>query len=321
MDTLRRVILKFRRIVERSAFFVIDIAVTLFSKNLARTTKNLKNIFQTKIYDCITFSDGLEVLEIRLNVLDPYVDYFVIVEATKSHSGKSKPLYFKENSHRYAKFKEKIIHVVVENMPALSESISRYDLTSYQRNQIKQGLTSCRDSDIIIVSDMDEIPNPKKIAVMVVLLNMFWKSLSFRQRFYYYYLNGVATPPNWDNGTVACKYSTLRKDYQLKADRLRPSWITPERAAIPLIMKGGWHFSYLGGADRIINKIGSIEVAWLDKEEYKDRKKVLEKIEQGKDIFDREDRKVTYIKIDDSYPEYILSNISKYKDLIKDTEE
>lgn len=238
MDILRR----FISLLQRAAglvFLIIDLAVTVLSKNSVRTIRTLKNIFRIKLYDCITFSDGLDILEIRLNVLDPYVDFFVIVEATKSHAGKPTPLYFQENSNRYAKFKEKIIHVVVEDMPDLSENMTRHGLAAYQRNQIKRGLTNCRDSDIIFISDMDEIPNPKKIASMIVLLNTFWKILFFRQSMYYYYLNGMLTPSVWDLGTVSCKFSTFVRQYQAKADRIRPSWMTSERSAIPLLREGG----------------------------------------------------------------------------------
>src|SRR3954464_1583382 len=98
------------------------------------------------IYDCFTFFNELDLLEIRLNELDPVVDKFVLVEATKTHQGKDKPLYFLENKARYEKFLAKIIHVVVNEYPDY-EGKSAWLLEHHQRNMIIEGLKECKSGD------------------------------------------------------------------------------------------------------------------------------------------------------------------------------
>jgi beta-1,4-mannosyl-glycoprotein beta-1,4-N-acetylglucosaminyltransferase len=119
-----------------------------------------------RIFDCFTFFNELEILDIRLNTLNDYVDYFVLVEATKTHSGKEKELYYLKNKEKFKKFEDKIIHVIVDDMPERKEGQDevsyRWQLENFQRNAIMRGLKNCKDDDIIIISDADEIPNPKK---------------------------------------------------------------------------------------------------------------------------------------------------------------
>ncbi len=115
------------------------------------------------IYDCFTFFNELDILDIRLHEMSPVVDKFVLVEATKTHQGKPKPLYYAQNRDRFAAFRHKIIHVVVEFPEELSWMVSRKCPTvvwareNFQRNQITRGLTAARRRDLVIVSDVDEI--------------------------------------------------------------------------------------------------------------------------------------------------------------------
>ena len=102
----------------------------------------------------------MELLEFRLKELGDIVDYFVVVESTRSFAGTPKNLYYLMNNDRYVDYHDKIIHVIVDDMP--SEYESSLELESYQRNAIDRGLRSIVDwhcEDIIIISDIDEIPN------------------------------------------------------------------------------------------------------------------------------------------------------------------
>ncbi len=115
------------------------------------------------IYDCFTFFNELDILDARLHEMSPVVDRFVLVEATKTHQGKPKPLYYAQNRDRFAAFHHKMLHVVVEFPEDMSRMVSRRCPTvvwareNYQRDQIKRGLTAARANDLIIVSDVDEI--------------------------------------------------------------------------------------------------------------------------------------------------------------------
>ena len=136
------------------------------------------------VYDCFQFFNELDMLKIRLNVLNPVVDRFVISEATETFSGIRKPLYYEENKDMFAEFADKIIHVVVDDTP----EGGTHERDTFQKNAVTRGLAGCTDDDIIIFSDLDEIPNPDKIRE---ILDDFQEDriYHFAQRLFYCYLN------------------------------------------------------------------------------------------------------------------------------------
>jgi len=134
-------------------------------------------------YDCFSFFNELDLLEIRLNELSDVVDKFVLIEATKTHSGRFKPLYYKTNRTRYTKFHDKIIHIIVDDMPITPEEIQAaispqdrhwldtgYQLGDnwvrerFQRNAMMRALDDCDPDDIIIIEDADEMVRSEIIA-------------------------------------------------------------------------------------------------------------------------------------------------------------
>jgi len=284
-----------------------------------------------KIYDCFIFFKELDLLEIRLKILDKVVDYYVIVEADKTHRGKEKPLHFQENKKRFEKWKDKIIHVVVRDMPKVGMAYGKnwkvnsllkggpWKLEAYQKKKIIRGLKNCNKEDIIMMSDVDEIPNPNKISEMVEKLKKE-EIVFFHQKFYYYFLNGFANQ-NWI-GTRSCKFKTLRKKFNLNMNRFRHLWNIPLRIQmlrgrkIYTIKDGGWHFSYLGDEKFIRNKIFSAAHFEKDRPEFTDLRKLKEKRDLGTDLFGR-DLKIKYIPIDESFPEEIRRNKKEYSKFIK----
>jgi len=301
-----------------------------------------------KIYDCFTFFNELDVLEIRLNILNDKVDYFVLVEATTTHSGKKKELYFENNKSRYSEFSKKIIHVVVDDMPELKDD--RWVLENFQRNAIMRGLSDCKEDDVIMISDLDEIPNIKDAddiknrAKIIsskndVLYKIYYylktkilniksdlrivkyikivanylsikssKLIVFKQNFYFYYLNGFIN--NKWLGSKIVIYKSLVNDFNSSPQQIRSS------SAKNIIENGGWHFSYLFTPEGISNKIKSFAHSEFDKTEYTDTSTIETKIKRGENIFGREAEKINYVKIDNSYPEYIINNTDKYTQLI-----
>ena len=133
-----------------------------------------------KVIDCITYFNEDVVLDVRLNTLDKFVDYFVIVEGNKTWQNNSKELKFDIN--KYEKFKDKIIYIKVTDLP---DGRDPYLRENHQRNSILKGLINSKDQDIIIISDLDEIPNPE-------VINNFKTQMRyavFKQRHFYYKLN------------------------------------------------------------------------------------------------------------------------------------
>lgn len=265
------------------------------------------------VYDCFQFFNELDILKIRLNVLDPVVDRFVISEATETFSGLKKPLYYEENRELFAEFADKIIHVVVDDTP---QGDTHYRDT-FQKNAVTRGLAGCTDDDIIIFSDLDEIPNPDKIKEILQNFRQD-KIYHFAQRLFYCYLNmeevsgsllsyagefeGVSRK-KWI-GTKMLSYKLLREQNLLLGE-LR----FPERKEIGIrVEDGGWHFGYMGGhGEKDIRKRVQEKVVSAAHQEYNSRhvlSNVSDQIKDGKDIFGRNARFVR-CEIDDSYPAYI----------------
>jgi beta-1,4-mannosyl-glycoprotein beta-1,4-N-acetylglucosaminyltransferase len=137
-----------------------------------------------KIFDCFKFFNELELLHLRFMEYYDYVDYFVIVESTKSHTGKTKELIFQNNKHLFEKYLDKVVHVVVEDLPD-------YDINNiwipenFQRNCIKRGLNGlAKNGDKIFISDCDEFWD-----VDIAKKYIDRDSVTFYQELYYYYVN------------------------------------------------------------------------------------------------------------------------------------
>lgn len=285
-----------------------------------------------KIYDAFLFFNELEILELRMNILNDVVDYFVVVESTKTFSSKPKELIFEKNKNLFEKFNEKIIHVVIDDTPDSFMEIKYIDnpktdtdilknkilkhvdespnwprhetqwgVETYQRESIINGLINCNDDDIIIISDVDEIPNPDEI---VNIKNINDDVFNFNQNMYYYYLN-MLKEKNW-SGPKACSYNKLKS---ISLNSLRQNKHTTKT-----ISNGGWHFSFMGGETKVIEKIEAYSHQEFNKPYYKDN--VKNNITSNNDPFFR--GTLTHVNIDDTYPKYILDNLEKYRHMIKE---
>lgn len=276
------------------------------------------------VYDCFQFFNELDILKIRLNVLDPYVDKFVISEATETFSGLKKPLYYEENKEMFAEFADKIIHVVVDDTP----QGDTHERDTFQKNAVTRGLKDCTDEDIIIFSDLDEIPNPQKIKE---ILENFQKDkiYHFAQRLFYCYLNMEEVSGNllsyagefegvkrkkWI-GSKMLSYKLMR-ELNLQCGELR----FPERKEIGIrVEDGGWHFGYMGGhGEKDIKKRVQEKVVSAAHQEYNSRhvlSQVTDQIRDGKDIFGR-DAQFVRCEIDETYPDYIREHQKEFDFLI-----
>ena len=173
-----------------------------------------------KIYDCFQFFNELDLLEIRLNILNDCVDYFVLAESTVTFSGLDKPLYYQENKDRFEKFNDKIIHLIIDDTP----DGNPFERDVFQKNAIIRGLTKCSDDDIILASDLDEIPDPEVIEQLIDQCQDD-KVYHFAQDLFYYYLNLKEVSGNllsytgeFNNvdekkwlGSKMCKYKFLKQ--------------------------------------------------------------------------------------------------------------
>lgn len=273
------------------------------------------------IYDCVPFFNELDILKLRMQIMAPYVDFFVIEEASVTFSGEPKRMIFAENRQLFAEFEEKIRYVAVENSPM--EGVTTHERDKFQKNQLIWGLFDCKPEDIIIFSDVDEIPNPE---TLVRLLEGFepGKVYHLAQRMFYCFLNmeeisgnllsitgefpGVAKR-QW-LGTKVCSFSELPKEGIVY---LRE--VSPEDKRSVRVADGGWHFGYMGGdGERDVAKRIGVKVQAAAHSEYNTKRYLNEAVDRllcGEDIFDR-DAKFVRVEIDESFPAYLREHKEEY---------
>ena len=226
-----------------------------------------------KIFDCFMYFDEEMVLNLRLNILNAYVDYFVIVESKYNHRGEKRKLLF--NEEKFSEFKDKIIYLIYDEVPSkvveikFDDSEKTKDTKSImnalyreneQRNYIINGLTKANDDDIILISDVDEIP--KIDSVNFDKLNN--KIILFKQDMFYYKFNLCLPNFKW-TGTKACRKKNLIspqwlrniKDRKYPFFRLDTFFSDKKYINIEIIKDGGWHFSNIKTAKEIEHKLRS----------------------------------------------------------------
>ncbi|PWC39405.1 hypothetical protein TSO352_04375 [Azospirillum sp. TSO35-2] len=199
-----------------------------------------------RVFDGFTFFDEVELLEIRLHELHPVVEAFIVVEATHTHTGAPKPLVFQQCRERFAAYADRIVHVVTDLGAGSGEPAFAWQREARQREAILGGLTGCRDDDLIIVSDLDEILRRSVVerlregeaAVDGVLrpeLELFFHRLNRRAR------------RTWLGAAVA-PYRIVRR---LGTNLMR--YLAKQQVG-HVIPDAGWHFTWMGGATRVLAK-------------------------------------------------------------------
>ena len=277
------------------------------------------------IYDCIPFFNELDILKLRLHIMAPYVDKFVIEEASVTFSGDPKPMIFAQNRKMFDEFEDKIIYIPVENTPP--EITVTHERDKYQKNQLIKGLKNCSADDIIIFSDVDEIPNPKVLKDVIENFDPS-KVYHLAQRMFYCFLNmeeisgsllsitgefsGV--PKKQWLGTKICSFGNLPKDGIVFLREVSPSDASSVRIA-----DGGWHFGYMGGnGEKNVARRISDKVQAAAHQEYNEAKYLREAVDRllcGGDIFGR-DAKFIRVDIDETYPDYLREHMEEYDYLI-----
>lgn len=271
-----------------------------------------------KIYDCFSYWDEDLLLDLRLNILNDYVDFFVIVEGNKTWQNNPKKLQF--NIDNYKKFKDKIIYVPVEDMP---DGNNPYLRENYQRNAIVRGILNAKEDDLILISDLDEIPNLGKT------LKNFKKNMRyavFKQLHFYYKFNLKSQMNPFWYGSRICVKKYLKSPQWLRDLKFkkRPFWRVDKFRLNNIIENGGWHFCNLKEPEKILYKYRNLcetddPAVFKEKinEKYLNIDEIKQRINKGQDIIGREERYIP-VKLDNKFPEYILKNKHQYLDWIID---
>lgn len=281
------------------------------------------------IYDCFTFFNELDLLEIRLNVLKDVVDRFVLVESPWTHTGDPKPLFFKLNKARYEMFSSRIIHVVVDDFPPprpkMTERNRAWINENFQRNAISRGLVGAHDDDVVLISDLDEIPNPEMVAKFAHTPGI----KVFNHAYYSFYLN-------WRNvrqfkwlGTRMLSYSDYRTVFDgvsvfynefmqrevnvgTTATKIRCRFVPRRKARTRIVNKGGWHFTCLGGVEVMLAKLNACAPHHGDGRDSDDtnRERVEKLIRQGKGPGLK--MNCFAVPMDDRFPRYVVDNQARF---------
>ncbi|MFT6103589.1 MAG: beta-1,4-mannosyl-glycoprotein beta-1,4-N-acetylglucosaminyltransferase [Paracoccaceae bacterium] len=272
-----------------------------------------------RVFDCFPLFNEIDLLELRLNELWDVVDIFVIAEAKTTFTGNSKPMCLPDNAERLAKYMHKIRYVVVEDFP---EGISNWGREEYQRNEMKKELSDVLPDDILVFSDVDEIPRAKVIQSIaergiqpkeVYCLSLDW---------YSFYLN-IKISEKWERigpriiraGDLS-EFQSLRRVMgptrgwardmmrQIKSSWRMGHWV--KRIRVP---DAGWHFTWMGGTEAVALKGSSLPVhsnlpegekslAWADA-------RISTLLEDGS--------RYAVVEVDDSFPSFVRDNLDIFE--------
>ena len=269
------------------------------------------------IYDCFSYWDEDLLLDLRLNILDKFVDYFVIVEGNKTWQNNPKKLRFDLN--KFKNFKDKIIYVPVTDLP---DGDDPYLRENYQRNSILKGLNDSKPDDIIIISDLDEIPDPYKIK----FFKRKMRYAVFKQMHFYYKINLQSQINPFWFGSRICVRKYLKSPQWLRDLKFkkRPFWRLDKFRLNNIITDGGWHFCNLKSPESLLYKYKNLcetNDPYVFKEKIDEKflklDEIIKRVENGSDIIGRNET-FRPITLDRKFPDYILKNKQQFKEWIVD---
>jgi len=290
------------------------------------------------VIDCVPFFNELDILKLRLEILDPIVDRFVIEEARYTFSGQPKELCFEKNKEMFSKFIHKIDYIVVDE---LNENLNTHERDKFQKNHLIEGLKDIADDDVIIVGDVDEIPNP---TVLKKLIGNFDKDKVYHlaQRLFYCFLNMEEVSGKLLSITGEFEEEKRIPEGKVKEDGVfeHPMWLGTKvisKRNIPAggiidvrelstkdvnavrVPNGGWHFGYMGSKHETdVGKRIGVKVVAAAHQEYNTEdilKEARDRLLLGQDMFGR-DSHFERAEIDETYPDYLREHMDEYDYLI-----
>ncbi len=261
-----------------------------------------------RLFDCFTFFNELDLLEIRLNELDEVVDHFVIVDSDRTFTNRPKTGVFEENRHRFKRFEHKIIHVCVTDMPAGRDPWKR---ERFQRNAILRGLGDAGDEDYILISDVDEIPRK---SALQELIRGGGDCYGLRLWFFSLRLNNL----NVAGPEVHQVWPMLvRKRLLTTPDAIRRKRFAVDAGGEGLAVDdAGWHFTSIGDTESVRAKIRSFSHQEFNRPEVVETLDVERLLESGADLFGRPGYAWHLVDPGHWLPASIIKNPERYEHLI-----
>jgi hypothetical protein len=263
-----------------------------------------------KVYDCFTFFNELDLLEIRLQELYDVVDYFVVTESNMSHSGKPKEYTLLENMSRFEQWSDKIRRIAVDDMPVTDNSWVR---EKFQRDALNRGLTDVENDDLIIISDLDEIPRADIIEMIKEDENQYERYVLqvplFRYKFNFL---------KWYQPVINNQMIVTRAHVFTNPERERDythAWLPPAPDVVYL-EHAGWHFSYLGDDKNAVHKLQNFAHTEQNVPEIVDVFSIDRMIADKCGPNPKDLERFEHVVLDDYFPKCVVDNQDKYKDLI-----
>ncbi len=267
---------------------------------------------KSKIFDCITFFDNNLMFDLRYNILKDYVDYFVICESKFDHKGNKKKINFLDNkNYNYNKVK----HFVLEK--PFPKNTNVWENQAIQREFLLECVQFANPEDYIFFSDPDEIPRPE-ILINFELKNKYGIFMQSCFNYKFNLFNKYESP--WE-GTRVCKKKNLKSiDFmrqKIKSKNLKYNFFRFDKEKdIKIFENAGWHFNNILEAEEISVKLKTFAHTEFASEKFSSTKQINQKIKNKIDLFER-GHKYQVIKLDDSFPKYLLKNVDKFKNFIE----
>jgi len=273
-----------------------------------------------KIYDAFLFNTELDWLEIRLETLFASVDFFVIVESPLTFTSLAKPLILTENWSRFKKYHSKIIHHVLEN--PLKDAETTWDVERYQRNALftqvfpfLEGTKVAQKGDIIMISDVDEIPRPASI---VILRNCdVPKRVTLRSQFYYYSFQWLHQGEQWPHGQATIFGGTkpgqtiMPEDLRMESESAINWWNSAT------LWNAGWHCSTcFETTEEVLLKMASFSHTAWNEEEFRDKARIVNRVRNGQDLWDRPGQTYNRLEQNQDVPEVVKSDERRWAYLL-----
>lgn len=268
-----------------------------------------------KIYDCFTFYNELDLLELRFAELYDHVDHFVIVEANRTFQNNPKPFYFMENLKRFEPYLNKVIHYTVADMP---EDTDAWGREKYQRDAIVRAVVDADDNDIIIVSDLDEIIRPGTVdAMREDSDSVIW---GLRMPLFYFKFNYMLTTTDstYTTWAMACRKRLLTSAEDLRRNRfsLNSFPLNYKENGIHMMEHAGWQFSYLGDTEFAKSKIQSFAHVETNRPEVIDSLDIERSVANGDGLGPSPVERFVPVQLDSYMPQSIVDNVEKYSKYI-----
>lgn len=266
-----------------------------------------------KVYDCFTFFNELDLLELRLSECYDSADYFVIAEADKTFSGNNKRFILEDNWDRYKAFHDKIIYIKVDDMPKGPDAWAR---EYHQRNALIRGLGNAADNDVVALTDCDEVLRPRTLNI---LRNDTEHSIWIcRHPMFYFKLNYLMTQPkSYHVNPMAILKKNLTGFQNLRNHMVGWAYRQPDdynTNEVCTIQHSGWHFTYLGDTKHAATKL--LNFAHTESQHWASKIDINEIMTRKGGIDPNSPERFEYIELDEYFPKTVLNNLDRWKDYI-----